>query len=189
MSVTAMGYDEAIATLRGIDVAMRSRLVRTAAKAVVDSAAQEMRAAAPMRRDRSRTGGRVNQRLRSQLAGRVVAYRDGMTTWAGAGERGYRAGQRHAHLIEFGHRIVSRGTVSQVRWRVKKTTGEAVARSYTPRSRRSADRTGKGRVHGMTTPRPFMGPIVTKYMGEAPERLRAALTEAIAAHVAGGNRG
>ena len=188
MSVTAMGYDEAIATLRGIDVAMRSRLVRTAAKAVVDSAAQEMRAAASTRRERSRTGGRVNQRLRSQLAGRVVAYRDGATTWAGAGERGYRAGQRHAHLIEFGHRIVSRGTVSQVRWRIKKTTGEAVARSYTPKAR-NADRTGKGRVHGMTTPRPFMSPIITKYMGEAPERLRAALTEAISAHVAGGNRG
>lgn len=183
---TVTGYEQAIETLRGIDVAMRGKIVRNALSAYVSSAAAQMKTDAPQRRDQ-RTGIKT-QRLRTQLGSRIVAYRDGAIVTGFAGERSYRRGQRHAHLLEDGHRIVTGGTVSQIRYKKNKITGEITGRSYTPRARK-ADRRGAGKVLGMTEARPFMRAIISRYVIEAPEKLRVALADAITAHVAGASRG
>ena len=147
MTATVTGYDEAIEVLRQIDVAVRARIVRRAVKDVVSEAAREMKSAAPQRAD---AGKRARQRLRQRLGDMVKTYRDGSLTFAMAGERSYARGQRHAHLVEHGHRIVTGGTVEHRRAVTNKLTGEIGYRTYIPRAVK-AERRGKGQVKGRTT--------------------------------------
>lgn len=190
MSVTVMGYDEAIATLRGIDVAMRARIIRTAVRVYGKSAADEMRQTAPV--NRTERKNRNRERLRNKLGSVVRAYQDGRLWWVGAGETAYMRGQRHGHLYEFGHRIVRGGTYTYTKTyigrKVKATRGQVVTRLWAKKAR-DEFKTGKGVEIGRVRGRAWMTRIIEKYATAAPEKLRLTLAEEIANHVAGVGRG
>ena len=183
-----IGYEQAIEMLRGIDIALRARIVRQAIRGVTAQVASEMAKAAPVRRERSRSGEAYRQRLRQRLGDVLRTYRDGAAWWAAAGEQKYRQGQRHGHLVEFGHRMAVGGTVAQTRSYIgrkrKATRGQLITRTYTRRAATAA-RTGKGIVVGRVEGRPFMVAIIAKYATTAPEMVRQTLAQEIAAHVAG----
>jgi hypothetical protein len=187
MTTEVLGYEEAIEALRGIDIAMRARIIRAAIRGVTKAAAADMTQAAPVRRERSRDGATYRQRLRQRLGDVLRTYRSGATWWAAAGEQRYSRGQRHAHLVEFGHRIVRGGTIP-ITSTYTTRGGVVKTRTYTRKAKKEENR-GKGQILGNTTPKPFMRAVIDKYKAISPELLRESLAEQITAHVRGGGNG
>lgn len=82
--------------------------------------------------------------LSSRVTSKVVTYRSTNVVYAVTGPV---AGDPHAHLVEFGHRMVVGGTVPRI----------GVKAGKTPRARNPKN-TGKGRVVGQVPPHPFVRP-------------------------------
>jgi hypothetical protein len=74
-------------------------------------------------------------------------------------------GGNHGHLVEFGHRVVTGGSVA----RVGKWASKGVA------SARSVARTGKGRVAGQVAGKPFLEPAAERTKASAQAHFEGAV--------------
>jgi len=148
VTVSTDGAEQIDQTLAQLPLALRQRYLVKAMRKAVNTGAKETRQRVP--KNSSGGGAPELPALRRSVKTKVKSYDEYVLGIVGTTSMAF-----HAHLVEFGHRLVRGGTIE---------SGGRVRKAKDP------DRTGKGRVVGEVAPHPFIRPAA-EAMGPQAERI------------------
>lgn len=150
-TVDILGLEETLAALKTLGAQVEREATKPAIQAganvVTVVARAEAKKHSPGAAERKITRKMTDPHLFEKVAFRLRTYQKGNVVFAAVGEEA--KGAQHAHLVEFGHRMVVGGSVARI-------TGKQ--KGYAPPTKNKALR-GAGRVVGQVPPHPWLRPV------------------------------